>query len=85
MEQTTYQQIQQREWDLFAHRFQCWQQNPVWIHVLLVRRSLKEPDDVTYYVVFRPPFRANPALVSLATTPPMARTMRPLPATNVPL
>ena len=29
-----------------------WQQNPVWIHVLLVRRSLKEPDDVTYYVVF---------------------------------
>jgi SRSO17 transposase len=29
-----------------------WQQDPAWIHALLVRRSLKDCDDVTYYMVF---------------------------------
>ncbi len=43
-----------RVYDWAALALPRWQQDPAWIHALLVRRSLKDPDDVAYYVVFAP-------------------------------
>jgi hypothetical protein len=41
-------------------------QEPPWDHWLLVRRSIAQPDDVAYYVVFGPETSTLPELVQVA-------------------
>jgi SRSO17 transposase len=43
-----------RLYDWAAMPLPRWGQDPDWQHALLVRRSLSNPDDVVYYVVFAP-------------------------------
>lgn len=43
-----------RWYDWAALTLPRWQQDPAWVHALLVRRSLTNPQEVAYYVVFAP-------------------------------
>lgn len=43
-----------RLYDWAALLLPRWQQDPAWVHALLVRRSLKDPDERACYVIFAP-------------------------------
>lgn len=43
-----------RVYDWAALTLPRWQQDPNWVHALLLRRSLSDRDDIAYYIVFAP-------------------------------
>jgi len=43
-----------RWYDWAALTLPRYQQDPAWVHALLVRRSLSDPSVLTYYVVYAP-------------------------------